>query len=433
MKLAHIDPSDLLAYVEGSLSTAQSDALERRLARDPEGLLLLHRMRSDRVRLQALPDVSPPAHLMADLEARFARPMLLAETGGGSPGRYGRHHRRRMRSRQMLRPALAVAAALLLAGLSWWSFQTWLRPLASHPQDHRSHVAGAPDITAPAESQLPPARRERGIPTHPTAIAHMLPPLPPRATALDRTPPEALPGAVASAVRIIAAPLVLYIAADDADQLELLLLTAVHGIDPSKAIRGMSGSATLVRNLSEQDLHRALVRAGLEGLPAAAIARPPITASGDAGISAPRGGDAQATLDALRRLGDGATGDALATGRTPPLLSGPDAWQPPLDHQLAMSALGATHSITTDPATLGSVIERLNASHEAIGRGPLALLLPEDSGRSAPRAAHSRPLSSWVADLAEVRRILAELQANGAAKSPEPESLTLISIPVIRF
>ncbi len=113
--LDHFDESDLLALIEGELGPEEAKALWRRISEDPHARGVIQAMRRDRELLQSLGEPPVPVDLLAELEPRLARPMLMAPTGED----LRRRHRRRRRRYGPI--ATAAGIGLMLFGGVYWA------------------------------------------------------------------------------------------------------------------------------------------------------------------------------------------------------------------------------------------------------------------------------------------------------------------------
>lgn len=112
--LDHFDESDLLALIEGELGPDEAASLWRRISEDPHARGVIQAMQRDRELLQSLGEPPVPVDLLAELEPRLARRMLMAPTGED----LRRRHRRRRRRFGPI-AAAAVIGLTLFAGVFW--------------------------------------------------------------------------------------------------------------------------------------------------------------------------------------------------------------------------------------------------------------------------------------------------------------------------
>jgi hypothetical protein len=123
-----IDELDLLGWVEGDLPRARQQPVEALLAREPRLRELLEAMARDRSSIRSVAIERAPADLLAGVEARLERDLLVGLAGTDAPSLdipvsrvVVRHERSlgRLAGRVVRRPIFrvgAIAAALLLAG-----------------------------------------------------------------------------------------------------------------------------------------------------------------------------------------------------------------------------------------------------------------------------------------------------------------------------
>ena len=128
--LDHFDESDLLALIEGELSPEEAKALWRRISEDPHARGVIQAMRRDRELLRSLGEPPVPADLLADLEPRLARPMLMGPTGED----LRRRHRRRRRRYGPIAAAAGIGL-MLFAGVYWVAVSGPLSSTGPEPAD----------------------------------------------------------------------------------------------------------------------------------------------------------------------------------------------------------------------------------------------------------------------------------------------------------
>lgn len=119
-----IDELDLLGWVEGDLPRARQQPVEALLAREPRLRELLDAMSRDRSAIKSLAIERAPADLLAGVEARLERDLLVGLAGADAPSldipvsRVVVRHERSL-GRLLRRPIVrvgALAATLLMAG-----------------------------------------------------------------------------------------------------------------------------------------------------------------------------------------------------------------------------------------------------------------------------------------------------------------------------
>ena len=126
--LDQFDESDLLAFIEDELGPQEAEALSKRLDQDPRALEVIRSMRRDRELLQSLGDPPLPVDLLAELEPRLARPMLIAPTGDDL-------RRRQRRERRRYGPLAAAGIGLVLFVGGWFIVSGVLTSTTSEPTD----------------------------------------------------------------------------------------------------------------------------------------------------------------------------------------------------------------------------------------------------------------------------------------------------------
>jgi hypothetical protein len=112
--------SELLAWIEGDATPEQEMRVSAQLAHDPQLSRLAHELRADRVLLQQLGEVEPPAELFADAQARLERSQLLESPDGdtvhAAPPSAGTRRGRRLGAWGSLAAVFLVAVTL---GVTW--------------------------------------------------------------------------------------------------------------------------------------------------------------------------------------------------------------------------------------------------------------------------------------------------------------------------
>ena len=128
--LDHFDESDLLALIEGELGPEEAKALWRRISEDPHARGVIQAMQRDRELLQSLGDPPVPVDLLADLEPRLARPMLMGPTGED----LRRRHRRKRRRYGPIAAAAGIGL-MLFGGVYWVAVSGGLSSTGPEPAD----------------------------------------------------------------------------------------------------------------------------------------------------------------------------------------------------------------------------------------------------------------------------------------------------------
>ena len=126
--LDQFDESDLLALVEDELGPQEAEALSKRLSQNPHALEVIQSMRRDRELLQSLGEPPLPVDLLAELEPRLARPMLIAPTGEDL-------RRRQRRERRRYGPLAAAGIGLVLFVGGWFVVSGLFSSTNSEPTD----------------------------------------------------------------------------------------------------------------------------------------------------------------------------------------------------------------------------------------------------------------------------------------------------------
>ncbi len=155
--------SELLAWIEGDATPEQEMHVSAQLAHDPQLSRLAHELRADRVLLQQLGEVEPPADLLVDAQTRLERSLLLDSPDGdgaavlAAPLSAGSRRGRRLGAWGSLAAVFLVAVTLGV---------TWKLGL------FRTGPAGIPPA-GPGDSRLALAETEKevgsGVDTHAAA------------------------------------------------------------------------------------------------------------------------------------------------------------------------------------------------------------------------------------------------------------------------
>ena len=146
LMLDQFDESDLLAFIEDELGSQEAEALLTRLDQDPRALGVIRSMRRDRELLQSLGDPPLPVDLLAELEPRLARPMLIAPTGDDL-------RRRQRRERRRYGPLAAAGIGLVVFVGGWFIVSGLLTSTTSDPTDQFA-MATNPDADVPTDGDL---------------------------------------------------------------------------------------------------------------------------------------------------------------------------------------------------------------------------------------------------------------------------------------
>lgn len=466
---SRIDRMEMLAWIEGELPAARALELERALSSQPEVLEELRRMRADRVRLQSLPEPVVPEGLLAELETRLARPMLIA----GPPGAWRRAHRRGRQIRRLVAwSAGGVAAAILLAfGIGLWP--QWRSLLQGGARDRQADGRATTESRRPGDADASAADADpaAGDITRPALLVHGLPsPSADRGDAGDRAvdgPADVRPPL------IVAADLVLECSAGDVDGVERVLLRALTLLDADTAwrarvdaavpadpaaARGGSDSATaaidhppaaLVRNLSRAEVMRVISHpdfrrgtdagadrwadhrraAGALGASDAGGAVPgsPARSAGQA-LAPPGGGPERGRMPIPLPAGASVHGELADLLWARPL-HGPETLHPDIETQMRSADHGAMHTLTI---RVDELPEFLAIAAERSGESTVTGSLERDGSgvlRLRPLGADRGPadLSVWISEIAEVREALIRVRERAQGRSDRE---IFIQIPV---
>lgn len=174
--LDQFDESDLLALIEDELGPEEAAALSKRLGREPRALEVIQSMRRDRELLRSLGEPPLPVDLLAELEPRLARSMLMAPTGDD----LRRRQRRERRRYGPLAAAAGIGLVLFVGG--WFIVSGLLSSTGSEPTD-RVAMATDPAVVDPIDgdtwrTQRPPIadQSENGpVPAPGSTIHHRSP------------------------------------------------------------------------------------------------------------------------------------------------------------------------------------------------------------------------------------------------------------------
>jgi anti-sigma factor RsiW len=345
--------AELLDYVEDELDVTAARSLEARLAEAPEVLAAVARLRRDRSSLRSASDPAPPLDIVAELEPRIARAMLV-ET---PPGSYRRRHRRRQRSAHRLRLAAAAVIGVVVIAGAWagLSRYDWSGVLVAD-RDDDGWTAG-PGENTPMEliAAAPPTGSAAGDasvwPPAGTQVHHYPPAVPARVAT-----PE--PAPVAPSRDPVMTTFALVLDGGSMDAVEETLLGAIESIPVDDAA---GQSTALVRNFTQHEA-RAIVEAQLRAMSRGAASPDDLASISDRyrkpwQINDP--GRRRANMaNILREIRRSET-DADEMPRSERLY-GSAAAAPSFEAQLALSEAGASYCIAVRLEQLPALLERLH-------------------------------------------------------------------------
>ena len=181
--LDHFDESDLLALIEGELGPEEAKVLWRRISEDPHARGVIQAMQRDRELLQSLGEPAVPVDLLAELEPRLARPMLMGPTAED----LRRRHRRRRRRFGPIAAAAGIALTLF-AGVYWAAVSGLLSSTGPEPADQ---FAMATD-PAPASTDVSSSGGDVWLTPRPP-VANQSGPVPPPGSSIHHRGPLDVP------------------------------------------------------------------------------------------------------------------------------------------------------------------------------------------------------------------------------------------------
>jgi putative zinc finger protein len=180
----------LCAYIEGDLSDAERDAIERHLDAHPQHRVMIRDLTALRRCVGQLPRLPAPADLGEGLQGQIERSMLLGQDE--PPQDQWRKHVRRILPRAALAAVLLMTFALSVVILQLLRAASKPAPIATitEPLD----LPPAPDqpIVAPTPASPPPPALLSPPATQPIRPIETVPPL-------AATPPDTQPAALAVA------------------------------------------------------------------------------------------------------------------------------------------------------------------------------------------------------------------------------------------
>ena len=401
---------ELLAYIEGELSSSSATALEQRLAEKPDVEQAVNAMREQRSFLRALPTPELDVDLVAevvddtesDLEPMIARPMLMDEVTPVAPGAYRRQRNRALRRQKLLRMgAIAAVVALCIVGV--WGAWIALGPTLSENSDSdqpmlvRNDSGGNTIITAVEPDQLGGG-----------AIHHRLPTDLPITDAVRQndTNPRSR---VAAAEQPVPVRMALHVTAVDAASIEQLLASTVEA---------ESDVAALVRNFSFAEAEQIAARLR-DANPNRSRNQPPLVTGTDSVPVRPRANYRSLADDIRRQMRAVSADDSIAaSGR----IAGKGDDGPSLEQQLAFSNRGAAYTLAVPVAQLQSILAALQSGEQAavcqLRSFEPSLMTEVVSDEATPAT------SDWIADLVALREMLFELEQQS------PDALLLLPIVV---
>jgi len=419
---------ELLAYVEGELSDAKRRSIEKRLARDPEVRALVDALRVDREQLQAVEEPTLPMDFVTALEPQLARAMLIDDTPGmpgmatATPGRYEpgayrrkhqRRHRREHRRHRLNRFAVAAVVLVALSAALWATIS--LGPF------------GRSDGERVADNTPPPANGQaRSTPSDPSAASSPGPgpdaPLTNEQVVHHRIPLPA-PARLASAASeasfepiSVETGFALVIHADDPAAAEQIMRRVLGELVAEASVTRASApdSVALVRNFTHDEARR-LFRQWSSGTdsPTAPVVMGTDLTPETVELEMPRWRD---KLEREREI-------------TSEHLLGPRDIAPDFEHQLDLSARGATHTVVVPEARLAEFLSRLRLAEQ---QETFLRALPVHGAVEGPADADDVPaddatLRRWVKDFQLVRDFIARLDEATGREHGE----TSVVLPVV--
>jgi len=416
--------SEILEYIEDELEPRRRAALEDRLAGDAEVRALVDRLRSDRAVLLAVETPELPADLLASLESRFARPLLLERT----PGEYRRRHNRgRVAAARLRRVAIAAGVLVTVSAGTWVAVGLLSALPAAEDRSADEVVAGADGVGgvggAGGETTVAVARTEPGDGLGPPladelifdGVVHHGRPLAPfdAGTAVAAGSADADDGGPA----MHAADLAVVVTMTDVPTAETALAGLVDRFGRTSGDDDdATTSATFVRNFSFEEARILLERETGAGAtePVFAQAR----AALDGGLRTrsieERRSRRTAAADLLREVQRRRMKEEAATFRSR-RIAGPDHLAPSYERQLEFASRGAAHAITVPRAELAAFLADLSSLP---GVSTRFRTLPGAGNEVAPGDADSGAsgLVRWMRDVEHLRTLLRQIDENAAGR-----------------
>jgi len=372
--LDQFDESEILALIEDELGPQEAEALSKRLSHDPHALAVIQSMRRDRELLQSLGDPPLPVDLLAELEPRLARPMLIAPTGEDL-------RRRQRRERRRYGPLVAAGIGLVLFAGGWFVVSGLLSSSGSE-QTELFTMAGDQGAEDPVGGdtwgmQRPRVADNRLVPPPGSSIHHRGPlDLPGTSTFADANDDTEPP----ITTELLAADFAIVIRSADAENVERSLQDVAKQLGSESAV---------VRNFNFDEAQR-LAWQWLQTLraqvgPVESEPRFEVTASGEIDPDVKSLSDPKiVAIWAQSQLT--ATGQNRSSGA--PLfgaqLHGSTAIAPSLEQQLDYAQQGAAYTIAIPAAQLRNVLAQMQMSEAQTTT--LRMLTLDDVDRSAQSA-----------------------------------------------
>jgi hypothetical protein len=403
-----LNQSELLDLVEGEHDPRAADFARVKLAKRPEALAELDRMRRDRASLQQLPLPEMPVNFSSKLESLLARPMLIETLPSPmlEPGEFRRQYRKRThRVRWSRLAAAAVVFLALCAGI--WAAVNSLRP--QNPNGASDQVAVNQNDASNALTSGTNQPREID-PSNLKGVVHHFQPQILVAHADSMGGVRETPDTHSTLSGPVAASFVVVMSATDLSAAESAIGRAIGDVAPDQA--------ALVRNFSFTEAMRLVERHGRTPNETIASDTGPAMASTTRTPSRVRTPAemktfANAVRQAMRSLKDTAvtsTPDA-AMPQSAHLL-GPEQLDPSLEQQLDFSSRGAVLTVTVPVSRLSAFIQKLAVDE----RQSTALRsLPQrhaDLLQTSAPATDAKSVATWITEGSKARQSILALEQN---------------------
>ncbi len=416
--LDQFDESDLLALIEDELGPEEAEALSKRLSRDPRALEVIQSMRRDRELLRSLDEPALPVDLLAELEPRLARSMLIAPTGDDL-------RRRQRRERRRYGPMAAAAGiGLVLIVGGWFIVSGLLSSTDSAPTDLFT-MATDPAVVDPIDSDVwrtprSPVADQSGngpVPAPGSSIHHRGPlDLPSTSAFVDANDDTEAPTrspTQSGATGLLAADFAIVLRSADAEDVERSLQNVAMRLgDQSAVVRNFDFDEA--QRLAAQWLQTVRAQVG----PGEIEARFDATVPGEIDPEVKSLSDPKlVAIWATKQLEVSGQRRGSATQKFSEQLHGSRALAPSLAQQLEYAQRGAAYTIAIPASQLRGVLAQMQMSEAQ--RTTLRMLTLDDAERSE--------------QVADAVRLVNYAQAREAADrliAQSPEAVILLPVVI---
>lgn len=407
-----LNQSELLDLVEGEHNPRAAEIARVKLAKRPEALAEIDRMRRDREALQRLPQPEMPVDFSSKLESLLARPMLIETLPSQSPtlqpGEFRRQYRKRTHRVRWSR--LAAAAVVFLAlGAGIWAAITSLAP--QNPDGTSDQVA----VNQGDSSHVPTSVTKQPRDIDPTTLkgdVHHFQPQILVAHAESMGGVNEKPDTPSKGSEPVAASFVVVMSAADLSAAESAIGRVIGDVAPDQA--------ALVRNFNFTEAMRLVERHGRTPDEIIAADTGPAMASATRSPSRVRTPAemktfANAVRQAMRSLKETAVTSVPDTaGPQSAHLLGPEQLDPSLEQQLDFSSRGAVLTVAVPVSRLSAFIEKLAVDQ----RQSTALRsLPQrdaDLFQTAAPVTDANSVATWITEGSKARQSILTLEQTQA-------------------